>query len=132
MKPLFILALLLFMQGHFAFAQRVVHVDSVTSYTFHHPHKHYWSTRVGEGLLIGGGSVMALGGLIALAQVNSYNRQGEAGSGIAGEVIGGLGLYVAGYGAVFFVIGKIYEKRHKERFSLVGSANQVGLAYNFR
>jgi hypothetical protein len=42
-----------------------------------------------------------------------------------------IGADIALNGLIVYVAGRIYEKKNKDRFSLVAKKNEIGIAYNF-
>ena len=102
----------------------------------HHPHKYECkATREGRKCLILGGIDLAAGcGLLWIANAQSSgNPNSEAGLlpalGAVVFLFGGSVCVLAGTGA--YIGGKIHDN-HNKRYSLIGSRDKVGIAYNFR
>ena len=95
--------------------------------------KHCNATRVGEGVMLGGGGLAAGAGItyLVLAAANSGDRDARINSGMVCLAIGSIGMNFALDGAVVFLVGKLYERHHKSRFSVISTPNRVGLSYNF-
>ena len=84
--------------------------------------------------MIGGGAVVVTSGIVGLAYNYSnrdYIKKHGDGETMFFVAFGAIGLNVAFDGLVVFIIGKVYEHKHKERFSISSSKNEVGLAYHF-
>lgn len=101
-----------------------------TFHSLHHRKIHCAATITGQNLMIAGGSMIVLGGIIIRTKP-FYNRNNLFSEDLAGGIFLGFGLVSLLVGGATFGCGNLYEHHHKERFSLIGAGNQVGLAYNF-
>ncbi len=92
---------------------------------------HCGATRTGKVLMITGGSIT-----VASALIWAASARGSVGASQKGEVIfgifGGTGMVIAGYGAMAFFAGKIYEHQNPGRFKVYSENDKVGVAYSFR
>jgi len=93
-----------------------------SSYTTHH-RRHCITTHIGEGIMIGGGVIIVAGVGDALFTKDNGDLTGAL------FIVGGN--FLAGIGAIVFASGRLYEKTHKARFSMISKGDQIGLAYNF-
>ena len=100
----------------------------VTDYTHFNdsgyvPHrKHSITTRIGEGILIGGGVLTVVGAGSALLTKDNGS--------LTGALFIVSGQLLAGIGGIVFGCGRIYEKTHKAKFGIVSKGKRIGLAYN--
>ncbi len=92
-----------------------------SSYITHH-RRHCITTRIGEGILIGGGVFFAAS--LGEAAFTKDNND------LAVPLFMFAGLFLGGIGGIVFRCGKGYEKNHKARFTIINKGNQVGLVYN--
>jgi hypothetical protein len=92
------------------------------------PPKHCKATREGAYGMITGGAFVVAGGIMVLAsENNSRNLQ----TGLVGVAFIAGGAVSAVIGSLEYLGGRIYEAHHKNRFSLIGTGNQAGIAFNF-
>ncbi len=130
MKPIIIISFILFLfQGSIVSGQTIAFADyPVTDYTHFndnsvaHHRRHSVTTRIGEGVMIGAGVFIVMGGAYSLITTDSGD--------LGGAVLLVGGQFLAGIGGIVFGCGRHYEKRHKTKFGIVSKGNRIGLAYN--
>lgn len=106
---------------------KLIHGD----YTFGIAPKHSNITKVGDGIMIGGGT-MALLGAAALIGPWAKQHNDEYGDGYKTATnIALSGISITFGGVIIFLLGREYEKSHKDHFSFINKKNQIGFAYNF-
>jgi hypothetical protein len=132
MKWMFILSIAPLLCGPFVFGQQFA-INNCEPLSFGDPHPvgfvssasnsrtHCAATRAGEVFLISGGAALT----VAVLYSNNSSNSPNVGIFLL-AVYGALGV---GGGAILFAGGEIYDHRRNSRFSLIGTRNQMGLAY---
>jgi hypothetical protein len=95
------------------------------------------ATKVGKILLISGGAALVVGtGLLIIGENESRGVTSPADQSGLFPTVSGILLWIGGAGCVLagtgvFVGGKIHDAHNRRRYSITGSKNQLGIAYNF-
>jgi hypothetical protein len=98
-----------------------------------HHFRHCAATRAGTGLMMAGGYIVATAGIAGLVyglSHNDHNKKDDNGAFVF-IAFGAIGLNVAIDGLFVYILGRVYDHRHKDRFSVISTKNEVGLAYHF-
>jgi hypothetical protein len=86
---------------------------------------HCGATKVGEGMMILGGTCLMSSGVMAM--MSDHNSIGFSDAEAA---FVGLGLVACYYGTIVYGSGKVYDAlRKQKRFSLIGTQHTLGFGY---
>lgn len=92
-----------------------------------HYKKKCLTSKIGKGLLIGGGSILVIGGICFLT------ISVASGGFFYGSIVVIIGLALVAIGGSLAIIGGIYNASSKGRYGLVSpKPNEVGISYTFK
>jgi len=136
MKYNIILILLFFLHSNAAKCQENFNNSNYKKYNYLYVHtKKSRTTYIGEGLCYGGLGLMAADAIISYAYGERLNNDSNPVNipyrlQVPLAIAGITGLCSAFYGTYLMNKGELKDK--KQRYSIVGTGNQVGIVYNFK
>ena len=96
------------------------------------PREHCYATTAGIKGMIVGGSMSAVGiGVLLWPPDNDPTSKYGPPSQYPALIVAGVGVHILLVATAMFLGGEIYDHR-TQRLSLIGSKDQLGIAYNFR
>lgn len=140
---IFLSLLLLTILATKAFAQTQQSYFAAAFAQYHHPetdssinevgNQASYATKMGGKIALCGGGLLIGGTALALLGVSQRqpNHQIPAYESL-GKAAALTGLPLTAVGVVMFAIGKIQDATHRQRISVSGRINEIGLAYNLR
>ena len=125
--------IVIFLIASFYYVNKLHAQDTVKAEQVYPHFRHSAATRAGAGIMMAGGYIVATAGIAGLAYGLSHKDDNKKDNN--GEFVfiafGAIGLNVAVDGLFVYILGRVYDHCYRQRFSVISTKNEVGLAYHF-